>query len=138
MSFNVKLVLLLACTSVAMVSCQVPGFGGCPEFDSQPDFDMNRVSAGQTRPQPASRQPPGFYRHFSAIYIRNFLSQNNGLRFGVPKSVGFSLIDTSVAFKLYFDCRRLWSCSPHCFVFLSFRVRLSRNRFRKSCGLHAF
>lgn len=22
---------------------QVPGFGGCPEFESQPDFDMNKV-----------------------------------------------------------------------------------------------
>jgi len=46
MSFNEKLVLLLVCTAAAMVSCQVPGFGGCPDFDSQPDFDMNRVSVG--------------------------------------------------------------------------------------------
>ncbi|VVC36990.1 Lipocalin family conserved site,Lipocalin/cytosolic fatty-acid binding [Cinara cedri] len=42
LSFNEKLVLLLVFTSAAMVSCQVPGFGGCPDFDSQPDFDMNR------------------------------------------------------------------------------------------------
>jgi len=42
MLFNEKLVLLLVCTSAAMVSCQVPGFGGCPDFDSQADFDMNR------------------------------------------------------------------------------------------------
>ncbi|XP_050520937.1 apolipoprotein D-like [Daktulosphaira vitifoliae] len=42
MVFNQKLILFLACTSFAMVACQVPGFGGCPEFDSQPDFDMNR------------------------------------------------------------------------------------------------
>lgn len=45
MMFNTKLVLLLVATSIAMVSCQVPAIGGCPEFDSQPDFDMNRVSA---------------------------------------------------------------------------------------------
>ncbi|XP_026822777.1 apolipoprotein D-like [Rhopalosiphum maidis] len=42
MMFNTKLVVLLVCTSVAMVSCQVPAIGGCPDFDSQPDFDMNR------------------------------------------------------------------------------------------------
>nr|BAH71058.1 ACYPI008952 [Acyrthosiphon pisum] len=42
MVFNKKLVLLMVCMSAAMVSCQVPAIGGCPEFDSQPDFDMNR------------------------------------------------------------------------------------------------
>jgi len=44
MVFNKKLVLLMVCMSAAMVSCQVPAIGGCPEFDSHPDFDMNRVS----------------------------------------------------------------------------------------------
>jgi len=35
------LVILLA--GVGLATAQVPGFGGCPEFESQPDFDMNRV-----------------------------------------------------------------------------------------------
>lgn len=36
-----KLVFLLL-IGIGLAAGQVPGFGGCPEFDSQPDFDMNK------------------------------------------------------------------------------------------------
>ena len=35
------LILLLA--GLGLAFAQVPGFGGCPDFESQPDFDMNKV-----------------------------------------------------------------------------------------------
>lgn len=37
-----KLILLLLAT-IGLATAQIPGFGGCPDFDSQPDFDMNKV-----------------------------------------------------------------------------------------------
>lgn len=40
---NMKLIFLLI-AGIGLAAAQVPGFGGCPEFDSQPDFDMNKVS----------------------------------------------------------------------------------------------
>lgn len=36
-----KLVFLLL-VGIGLAAGQVPGFGGCPEFESQPDFDMNK------------------------------------------------------------------------------------------------
>ncbi|KAK7605187.1 hypothetical protein V9T40_007045 [Parthenolecanium corni] len=36
-----KLIFLLI-AGIGLAAAQVPGFGGCPEFDSQPDFDMNK------------------------------------------------------------------------------------------------
>ena len=40
---KMKLVFLLL-VGIGLAAGQVPGFGGCPEFDSQPDFDMNKVN----------------------------------------------------------------------------------------------
>lgn len=37
-----KLVLFLL-AGIGLAAGQIPGFGGCPDFESQPDFDMNKV-----------------------------------------------------------------------------------------------
>lgn len=39
---KMKLVFLLL-VGIGLAAGQVPGFGGCPEFESHPDFDMNKV-----------------------------------------------------------------------------------------------
>lgn len=36
--------LLLLVVGVGLTTAQVPGFGGCPEFESLQDFDMNKVT----------------------------------------------------------------------------------------------
>ena len=54
--------LFLLLAGFGLAAAQVPGFGGCPDFESQPDFDMNKVN---------------FRRGISAVSSRFFIGQIN-------------------------------------------------------------